>query len=158
HKRFRIAAKKFVSSIASRSLPIDRPPCFQRIEAAHLFGGDAGAERQVLAVLLDERLALAAQHEADELIELRVEGLAGLGLHPKRLLTPERVRPLTLAVHGERNVGPAGILCDGEHLHRLRQTLVKTDVSDAARIVSYVVNDLVGLEVRGAVRALIVAE
>src|SRR6266853_1659107 len=121
------------------------------LELFQFLAYDIRGQGQVLAVLLHQLLAFLAEDETDELTHLEIHLGAGLHAHPERLVAPQRISAVLHAVDGVFDVGPLVGLRHREDLDVLRETVVITRVSDRIGVLVHRIEDLVRLEVGGAV-------
>src|ERR1700730_4995427 len=126
------------------------------LEFLQFLAHDLGSQREVLAVLLHQLLAFLAEDETNELTNLGIHLRPGLHAHPERLVAPQRISAVLHAVDGVFDVGPLVGLRDGEDLDVLRETVVITRVADRIGVLAHRMDDLVRLEIGGAVGSAVI--
>src|SRR5206468_12273244 len=81
-----------------------------RLELLQLRTRDAGIERDVLRVLLHQLLALAREHEAEELVDGGIHRRAGLAIRVREDAVVEGIAAVVQRVERIRDIGTA-LLC-----------------------------------------------
>src|SRR5258706_2082065 len=108
---------------------------------------DRGAERQVLAVMHDFLLALAADDEAQELLHQRIHGRSRGRVHVERVQVDPWIGAIARVLDGQLHVRAAGLLREVEHfLSGLLVFLAVVGEGDGIRVGGHCARDEVAAD------------